>query len=173
MAKQVKESFLESLRSRYGTLKKLANTMSLYDVGDGGCRVYIRYSKVHSGSSTFYGLRQEDLRLLEGRPSVICFLWEGQTEPLIVPFADYEDVFHALTPAGDGQYKAQVYLRGDGTEFYIAGAGRFNVEAHLGWQSFEALRLSLCDVLGGGPCEVEPVPPHPFDDGAKADALTR
>lgn len=139
MPSERKGLFLEELRVRYGALKKLENTLSLYDVGDGACRVYIRYSKIHGRNSTFYGLRQEDLRLLEGRPSVICFLWEGQTEPLFVPFADYEEVFQTLTPAGDGQYKVQVYIRGDATEFYIAGAGRFNVEAHLGWQSLESL----------------------------------
>ena len=139
MANERKGRFLDELRARYGVLKKLENTQSLYDAGHDACRVYIRYSKIHGRNSTFYGLRQEDLRLLEGRPSVICFLWEGQAEPLLVPFADYEDVFQSLTPAGDGQYKAQVYIRGDATEFYIAGAGRFNVEAHLGWQSLESL----------------------------------
>lgn len=139
MPNERKEVILEELRARYGALKKLENTLSLYDVGDGACRVYMRYSKIHGRNSTFYGLRQEDLRLPEGRPSVICFLWEGQTEPLLVPFADYEDVFQSLTPASDGQYKAQVFIRGDATEFYIAGAGRFNIEAHLGWQSLESL----------------------------------
>ena len=139
MANERKGVFLEELHNRYGALKKLDKTQSLYDVGNEACRVYIRYSKVHDRKSAFYGLRQEDLRLLEGRASVICFLWEGQTEPLLVPFAEYEDVFQSLTPAGDGQYKAQVYIRGDATEFYVAGAGRFNVEDHVGWQSLESL----------------------------------
>ncbi len=139
MANERKGVFLEELRARYGVLRKLEKTQSLYDVGDGACRVYIRYSKIHGRTSTFYGLRREDLQLLEGRPSVICFLWEGQVAPLFVPFADYEEVFQSLTPARDGQYKVQVSIRGDATEVYVAGAGRFNVEAHVGWQSLESM----------------------------------
>lgn len=143
-----KESFLGELRARYGTMRRLDNTLSLYDVGDGACRIYIRYSKVHARSSAFYGLRKEDLRHLEGRPAVICCLWEGQKEPLIIPYVDYEEIFQSLTPAGDGQYKVQVFIHGDATELYIAGAGRFNVEAHLGWQSLELLldRSRLSDI---------------------------
>ena len=137
MANQQKEAFLVELRARYGHLRKMEKTHSLYEVGNGACRVYIRYSKIHGLDSTFYGLRREDLRLLEGRSSVICFLWPRQAEPLLVPFADYEEVFQSVSPASDGQYKAQVYMRGDATELYIAGAGRFNVEAHVGWQGLE------------------------------------
>lgn len=137
MATERKAAFLESLRTRYGELRRMEKSQSLYEVGNGACRVYIRYSKIHGTKSTFYGLRHEDLQLLEGHPSVMCFLWEGQTEPLLVPFSDYEEVFQSLSPAGDGQYKAQVYIRDDATELYIAGAGRFNVEAYVGWQGLE------------------------------------
>lgn len=56
-----------------------------------------------------------------------------------MPFAEYEDVFQSTHPAGDGQYKAQVFLQDDGTELYIARAGRFNVEGHFGWSEIEAL----------------------------------
>jgi hypothetical protein len=113
--------------------------LSLYEVGEGAARVYIRYSKVHRRNQTFYGLRQEDLQRLEGYPSIVCFLWDGQAEPLLVPFSEYEDVFQSVSPAGDGQYKAMVYPKDDGTELYIAGAGRFNVEAHFGWEPLDAL----------------------------------
>jgi len=139
MANHLKQALLMKLHDRYGALRKMEKSQSLYEIGNGACRVYIRYSKIHGSNSTFYGLRQEDLRLLEGHPAVICFLWEGQSEPLLVPFADYEDVFQSLSPAGDGQYKVQVYIHGDATELYIAGAGRFNVEAHVGWQGVERI----------------------------------
>ncbi|MDY6864228.1 MAG: YciI family protein [Thermodesulfobacteriota bacterium] len=85
-------------------------------------RIYIRYSKVHPGGRTFYELRKEDLQKLEGYPSVICFLWEGQSEPLFVPFSDYEDIFQSILPAADGQYKAQIYLQNYGI-YYIANEG--------------------------------------------------
>ena len=134
-----KIDFLAALSKRYGSIRKLEKSLSLYEVGEGAARVYIRYSKVHSRNQTFYGLREEDLQKLEGFPSVVCFLWDSQPEPLLVPFSEYEGVFQSTSPAGDGQYKAQVYLKNDGTELYIAGAGRFNVEAHFGWDGLNSL----------------------------------
>lgn len=139
MANEIKNWFLKELSNRYGSFRKLQGSRSLYDIGDGAARVYIRYSKVHSKNQTFYGLREEDLRKLEGHPSVVCFLWDGQTQPLLVPFSDYEDVFRSVSPAGDGQYKAQVYIQADATELYIAKAGRFNVEGYFGWSGLETL----------------------------------
>ncbi len=84
MSSELRALLLEALRVRYGAVRKLDNSQSLFDVGNGACRVYVRYSKVHDRQSTFYGLRREDLRLLEGQPSVICFLWEGQAEPPVL-----------------------------------------------------------------------------------------
>lgn len=139
MANEIKSAFLQELIKRYGSVRKLDRTRSLYEIGDGAARIYIRYSKVHGRNQAFYGLREEDLRKLEGHPSLVCFLWDGQKEPLLVPFSEYEQVFQSTTPAGDGQYKAQVYLQDDGTELYIAKAGRFNVEGHFGWTELEAL----------------------------------
>jgi len=139
MGKETRRLFLEELRARCSSLRKLPNSRSLYDINDGAARLYIRYSRRHSFNRTFYGLREKDLRQLEGHPSFICFLWDEQTEPLFVPFSQYEDVFHSTSPAPDGQYKSQVFLQADGTELYVATAGRFNVESHLGWDAFEAV----------------------------------
>jgi hypothetical protein len=139
MANARKETFLEELRTRCGALRKLNKSQSLYEVENGSCLVYIRYSKVHARNSTFYGLRSEDLMLLEERPSLLCFLWQGQDQPVLVPFADFEDVFQSISPAGDGQYKAQIYIRDDVIELNIVGAGRFNMEAYVGWQGLDQL----------------------------------
>lgn len=76
---------------------------------------------------------------MEGHASLICFLWEGQTEPLLIPYANYEDVFQAVSPAQDGQYKAQVYLEERGIELYLSQAGRFNVEGNVGWAELDNL----------------------------------
>jgi hypothetical protein len=138
MPNETKPLLLSELRKRYGSIRKLEGSQSLYEIGEGAARIYIRYSKIHERNEAFYGLRQEDLHVLEGVPSVICFLWDGQIEPLFVPFADYEDVFHGLTPANDGQYKLAVHPRPEGTEMYIARAGRFNVESNIGWDSLES-----------------------------------
>jgi hypothetical protein len=138
MPKEARWHFLKELAARCPPLRKLDKTQSLYDIGGGAARVYIRYSKRHSGNRTFYGLRQQDLRELEGHTSFICFLWDDQTDPLFVPFNEYEEVFHATPAAPDGQYKSQVFLQPDGAELYVATAGRFNVERHFGWEPVEA-----------------------------------
>ena len=139
MANNTKTEFLKLMVSRYGRLRKLAKSQSLFEIGDGRARVYIRYSKLHPRSRTFYGLREEDLRQLDGHRSVICFLWDEQTQPLIVPYSDYEEVFRSVSPASDGQYKAMVHLPEHATELYIAQAGRFNVEACYGWTELDSL----------------------------------
>lgn len=138
MASDLKRKFLATLGEKFGGVRSFGQSQSLYELGENLGRVYIRYSKVHGRRQTFYGLRKTDLQQLEGHRSFICFLWDGQKEPLMLPFSDYEDVFQETTPAGDGQYKAQVYLGDHNTEFYLARAGRFNVDAHLGWTTIEA-----------------------------------
>lgn len=151
MTNTLKETLLAGLSERFGSLRKLSNSQSLYEVGDGAARIYIRYSKVHQGNRTFYGLRREDLKQLEGFLSFLCFLWDGQNEPLFVPFVEYEEIFRTLSPAGDGQYKVQIYLDAMGDELYIANAGRFNIEADYGWEpirrQIDASRLRVAPSL--------------------------
>ncbi len=139
MANVIKQGFLNDLNKRFGNIRKLEDSLSLYDIGNGAGRVYIRYSKVHERGQTFYGLRQKDLQKLEGQPSVICFLWQGQKEPIILPYSDFEEVFHSLSPASDGQYKVQIFLQDAGSDLYIANAGRFNVEAFFGWAQLDSI----------------------------------
>ena len=141
MPNPAKQKFLAELRERVGPLRKLDRSQSLYELEDGSARILIRYSRVHSRNQTFYGLRDEDLSKLEEVPSLVCFLWNDQAEPLLLPFAAFEEVFRSTSPASDGQYKAQIYLEGDNTvtELYIAQAGRFNVEAYLGWSQISAV----------------------------------
>ncbi len=146
MSNLVKLAFLAELQRQFGVPRKLDKSESLYDVANGKARLYFRYSKKHPGNRTFFGLRKIDLQLLEGRNSVICFAWDGQAEPLFVPFDQFEEIFAALTPAGDGQYKAQVYELAGATELYIAGAGRFNVDSYLGWRYLES-RIGTLDIV--------------------------
>src|SRR6266581_4155540 len=138
MTTSTKSRFLEELSKRFGKITKLDRSLSLFDIGDGAATIYVRYSKLHAGGRrTFYGLRLSDLRRLEGRNAYVVFLWDGQREPLFVRYAEYEPVFSELTPASDGQFKAQVYLDKDGTDLYIANAGRYNVESGFGWDVVE------------------------------------
>lgn len=139
MPNKTKKDFLHNLNERYGSVHRLGTSMSLFDLGEGAVRIYIRYSKVHPKNRTFYGLRKEDLLQLEGCAATICFLWDGQEQPLFIRYSDYEDVFNSILPASDGQYKVQVFLQDEGAELYIANAGRFNVEGYFGWQCLDSL----------------------------------
>ena len=134
MSNITKERLLGELRSKFGKLKRLPNSLSLFELENNNIMIYIRYSKVHSRNQTFYGLRAEDLRKLEGSNSLIVFLWENQAEPIFIPYADYEEVFSQITPASDGQNKVQIYIGKESAELYIANAGRFNIEAYYGWK---------------------------------------
>ncbi|HPM11389.1 MAG TPA: hypothetical protein PK941_13215 [Paludibacter sp.] len=136
MPNPIKTAFLEQLTKKYGKPKQLSGSLSLFDIGNGEARIYIRYSKVHGRNQAFYGLRKEDLKQLEGFNSFICFLWNTQSEPVFIPFSEFEDVFNSLTPASDGQFKAQIY-QDDGIELYIANAGRFNIESFYGWYNLD------------------------------------
>lgn len=139
MANLTKSAFLQELARRFGAPYKLANSESLFEVGHDKVRLYFRYSKRHPGNRTFFGLRKVDLQALEGHNAVLCFFWDGQREPLFVPFAQFEEVLAGLTPASDGQIKAQVYEQIGGTELYLANAGRFNVESYMGWEYLGSL----------------------------------
>lgn len=147
MPNAVRDNFLADLATRFPARRKMSGSQSLFDLGN-GCRIYLRYSKVHDGRRTFYGLRKTDLRELEGHRSIICFLWDGQEQPLLIPYGDFEDVFAELTPADDGQFKAQVYFAADSTELYLPGAGRFNVESYFGWSEYVLMSSPEAAVIG-------------------------
>ena len=139
MPNQVKTEFINSLEKKYGRLKKMPNSLSLYEIGDSSLRIYIRYSKIHGRNQSFYGLRYNDLLQLEGLNSVIIFLWDNQSEPLFIPYSEFEEVFNSLEPASDGQFKVQLYHNLDQLELYIANAGRFNIEGFIGWDILDGL----------------------------------
>lgn len=139
MSNATKAIYLSELEKRFGSLRKLENSNSLYEINNGKARLYFRYSKKHPNNRTFFGLRKIDLQTLEGTQGIICFVWDGQREPLFVPFHEYEEIFSNLKPATDGQYKVQVYEQEGGTELYIANAGKFNVDSYFGWSYLDTL----------------------------------
>lgn len=133
----LKNNLLKNVEKQFGSLHNIGNSQSLYSVNHDTFRIYIRYSKLHTGYRCFFGLRKIDLNELQGRISFICLLWGGQEEPLILPFSDFDEIFSSVEPAADGQYKVQVYLQEYGTEFYIARAGRFNVDGYFGFEEMK------------------------------------
>ena len=137
MPNSTKEKFLSELKTKFGSIKRLPSSLSLYELEGKNVLIYIRYSKIHPRNQAFYGLRAEDLKRLEGNNSLICFLWDNQTEPIFIPFSDYEEIFSQINPASDGQFKAQIYLGQEGSELYLANAGRFSIDAYAGWKQLE------------------------------------
>lgn len=140
MSNTPKDEVLELIRHRFGDVSKLPGGNSLFVVGNDAARIYFRYSKVHENGRTFFGLRQVDLRQLEAHNSFICLLTDRQTVPVVVPFADFEELFRQAQPAVDGQCKVQLTSKGGPVELYVPKQGRFNVEGYVG---LEGLQRSL------------------------------
>ncbi len=132
VANPFKASLLSSISARFGRVTALAGSKSLFAIGDDAALLYVRYSQVHRGNRTFFGLRQVDLRRLEGRPSFLCFLLNDNSEPVFVPYSAFEEVFRDATPANDGQYKVQLLTTGETLELYVARQRRFNVDGFVG-----------------------------------------
>jgi hypothetical protein len=132
-----KANVLDSLRERFGEVRKVTGSESLYTIGDEAARIYFRYSKVHPRGRTFFGLREVDLRQLGGHNAFLCFLLDDGSPPLFVPYADFEEVFHNAEVAKDGQYKVQLYAGTNTRELYVARQGRFNVEGYVGFDALE------------------------------------
>jgi len=132
MANIHKDRVLDAIQKRFGKLHKLSDSQSLFVLGDDAARIYLRYSKLHEGGRTFFGLRDVDLRRLEGYNAFLCFLLDDGSPPLFVPYADFEEVFHSAEAAKDGQYKVQLFTHQDSLELYVARQGRFNVEGYVG-----------------------------------------
>ncbi|MFY9561569.1 MAG: hypothetical protein WAQ52_15150 [Terriglobales bacterium] len=128
---------LADLEARFGSVKKLEGSLSLFSIGESDTRLYIRYSKMHDGSRSFFGLRDVDLRKLEGHDSYICFISDDGSTPVFVPFADFEEVFRNSQVALDGQHKVQLLRSRQELELYVARQGRFNVEAYVGLGAIE------------------------------------
>src|SRR5258705_1932773 len=130
MANPTKFKTLDDLRQRFGNVRKLKGSESLFVIGDEAARLYFRYSKVHTGGRTFFGLRAVDLRQLEAHNSFLCFLLDDGSPPLFVPYHEFEEVFSNAQPATDGQYKVQLTNQANTLELYVARQGRFNVEGY-------------------------------------------
>jgi hypothetical protein len=144
VASPVRGEFLASLELEFGRLERLGTGNSLFKVRD-KARVYVRYSKAHPRGTTFFGLRQADIVLLEGYPSFIAFLWDGQREPLLVPYQQFASVFNSVEPSSDGQYKVHISTSKEGTDLNIVRAGRFGVDSHFGLRE---LRSAVSEAAG-------------------------
>src|SRR5579864_4101992 len=89
---------LAEMHAAFGEMRKLAGSNSMFVVGQEAARVYFRYSKVHGRGAAFFGLRQTDLRQLEGRNSFIALLTDNGAPPIFLPYNSFEGVFHVVEP---------------------------------------------------------------------------
>ncbi len=137
MSNVYKAQLLGEVTNRFGEIRKLAGSQSLFTLGADAARIYIRYSKSHQRGRTFFGLREVDLRQLEGRNSFICFVLDDGSPPVFVLYADFEEVFRGAQVAKDGQYKVELISHRDARELYVARQGRFNVEGYVGFETLE------------------------------------
>lgn len=145
MANKTTPQVLAELQASLGDMRRLPGSMSLYVIGNEAARIYFRYSKVHRRGQAFFGLRDVDLRQLEGYDSFIALLTDDQSPPVFLPYGSFVHIFQEIQPASDGQFKVQL-LNGDGTrELYIPKRGKFNVNAYTGLdtvaEGIEAARL--------------------------------
>lgn len=132
-----KNEAIYELERRFGSTKKLPGSLSLFSLADDSARIYIRYSRVHDKKRAFFGLREADLRQLEGYNSYICFLTDEHVPPTFVPYADFEHVFRTAEAASDGQHKVQILLGAEGLQLYVARQGKFNIEGYVGFEFLE------------------------------------
>ncbi|MDD5176628.1 MAG: hypothetical protein PHQ05_09430 [Sterolibacterium sp.] len=139
MANDYKKALLSEIENRFGRLKRIPGSQSLFELA-GGIRIYLRYSKIHGKGVAFFGLRLVDLTALEGHDSYICFFTDRE-EPLFIPYADFEGVIRQSPIASDGQYKAQLTYEPGTVEFYLPRVGHFNVDAFGGT---ETLAIAMC-----------------------------
>ena len=146
MNNEFRNNLINRLREKYGKIQNTGNGHTLFHVPSADFYVYFRYSKL-SGSEksthkTFYGLRKEDLDLMQGKKSYICFLTNDATKNITLPFLQYENYFFNTSPASDGQYKVAVLFKKTGAELYINNVGKFSVESYLGTERLSSIEVN-------------------------------
>jgi len=136
MSNEYRERVIKKLREKYGVLKNIGDGYSLYYISSADFMVYFRYSKISKVNKniekTFYGLRKEDISLMRGKKSYICFLTDNNEKNIVIPFQQFEHYFIDVAPSADGQYKAFTIFKSMGTDIYFNNIGKFNADNYLG-----------------------------------------
>ena len=131
-----KSYLLQKLSKKYGEVKKVGKSLSLFMISSIDTIVYFRYSKITSVSANvtkaFYGLRKEDLDVMKGKQSFICLLTDDEDKNLLLPFRQFESYFSYIKPSKDDQFKTMVFFNPQGTDLYFANIGRFKADSYLG-----------------------------------------
>ncbi len=127
---------LAKIQQDFGKVRKLGNGNSLYQIISNEVIIYFRYSKIlPSGKSTkaFYGLRNEDLKLMQASKSFICFVWDNETSPILFPFTHFEAYLNEnANLAYDDHYKVTILFNPTGTILAIPNVGKFVIDSFYG-----------------------------------------
>ncbi|CAN5705051.1 hypothetical protein BH24ACI2_BH24ACI2_10250 [soil metagenome] len=124
---------LAKIQQDFGKVRKLGNGNSLYQIISNEVIIYFRYSKIlPSGKSTkaFYGLRNEELKLMQASKSFICFVWDNETSPILFPFSHFEAHLNEnASLAYDDHYKVTILFNPTGTILAIPNVGKFSIDS--------------------------------------------
>lgn len=136
MANKYRSKIVKKLEEKYGKLKSIGEGHSLFLIPSVDIIIYFRYSKISQATKSiekaFYGLRREDIALMQSKKSFICFLTDDETKDIVIPFQQFESYFLGVEPSKDGQYKTLSFFKKTGTELYFSNVGKFSAESYLG-----------------------------------------
>lgn len=143
MANVYVENIKKRIQDNFGGIEKIGDGYSLFKIKSNDVFIYFRYSKLSSRSKTskqtFFGLRKEDLDIMQGKKAFICFVWDNNEAPILFPFTQFENYFNNVSPASDGQYKTSIYFKPTGTELYLANIGKFKVDSFYGLSALKGI----------------------------------
>lgn len=148
MANVFVKNIITEIRDKLGKLEKKGDGYSLYYITSIDTYIYFRYSKVSKASKhikkCFYGLRNNDIKLMYGKKAFICFVWDDEKSCILIPFNQFEYHFKYTYPSNDEQFKTLIFFKPTGTELYLANIGKFNADSFYGLKKlFETNKLKL------------------------------
>ena len=127
---------IDKIQKDFGKLRRLGNGNSLFEIISNDVIIYFRYSKIlprGKFTKAFYGLRNEDLKIMQARKSFICFVWDNTASPILFPFHHFEAYLNEnASLAYDDHYKVTIYFNPIGTELSIPNVGKFNISSFYG-----------------------------------------
>lgn len=126
---------IKRIEENFGKIRRIGTGYTLFNIPSVDVNIYFRYSKISKASKnvnkTFYGLKKEDIQLMQTKKSFICLITDDESKNLFIPFQQFENYFLEIPPSNDGQYKTLCFYKPTGTEIYIANIGKFNAENYL------------------------------------------
>ncbi|MFQ3576623.1 MAG: hypothetical protein SNJ77_09325 [Cytophagales bacterium] len=127
------KNILKKVEASLGKVTRIGSGYTLYYIPSVDIILYLRYSRIFASkniSKAFYGLRQADIALMQGKKSFLCLITDDETKNLFIPFQQFESYFLEIKPSNDGQYKTLSFFKPTGKEIYFAGIGKFNAESY-------------------------------------------